>query len=29
MPTFVRGLQQFEAIFLGWKTALGELVYTR
>jgi hypothetical protein len=29
MPTFVSGLQQFEAIFLGWKTALGGLVCTR
>jgi hypothetical protein len=29
MPTFVRGLEQFDAIFLGWKTALGGLVCTR
>jgi hypothetical protein len=29
MPTLVHGLQQFEAIFLGWKTALDGLVYTR
>jgi hypothetical protein len=29
MPTFVHGLQQFEAIFIGWKTALGGLVCTR
>lgn len=29
MPTFVLGLQQFEAIFLGWKTALAGLVCTQ
>lgn len=29
MPTFVRGLRQFDATFLGWKMALGGLVYTR
>lgn len=29
MPTLVRGLRQFESIFLGWKLAQGGLVYTR
>ena len=29
MPTFVHGLQRFEAIFIGWKTALGGLVCTQ
>ncbi|MDZ7994611.1 MAG: hypothetical protein RMX69_20640 [Nostoc sp. EspVER01] len=29
MPTLVHGLRQFESIFLGWKLALGGLVYTR
>lgn len=29
MPTFVHGLQKFEAIFIGWETALGGLVCTR
>jgi hypothetical protein len=28
MPTLVRGLRQFEAMFIGWKTALGGLVCT-
>jgi hypothetical protein len=28
MPTLVRGLRQFESIFLGWKLAPGKLVYT-
>ena len=28
MPTLVHGLRRFEAIFLGWKTALGGLVCT-
>jgi hypothetical protein len=28
MPTFVHGLQQFEAIFIGWQTALAGLVCT-
>ena len=28
MPTLVRGLRQFQAIFIGWKTALGGLVCT-
>ena len=28
MPTLVHGLRQFEAIFVGWKTALGGLVCT-
>ncbi|MEH2239589.1 hypothetical protein [Nostoc sp.] len=29
IPTLVHGLRQFESIFLGWKLALGGLVYTR
>jgi len=29
MPILVRGLRQFEATFIGWKLALGGLVYTR
>ncbi|MBD2214158.1 IS4 family transposase [Nostoc linckia FACHB-104] len=29
MPTLVHGLRQFESIFLGWKLALGGLMYTR
>lgn len=28
MPTLVHGLRRFEAIFIGWKTALGGLVCT-
>jgi hypothetical protein len=28
MPTLVHGLKRFEAIFIGWKTALGGLVCT-
>lgn len=28
MPTLVNGLRRFEAIFIGWKTALGGLVCT-
>lgn len=29
MPILVRGLRQFEATFIGWKLALGGLVYIR
>ena len=29
MPTLVHGLRQFEAIFIGWKIALGGLVCTQ
>jgi hypothetical protein len=29
IPTLVNGLRRFEAIFIGWKTALGGLVCTR
>jgi hypothetical protein len=29
MPVLVRGLRQFEATFIGWKTARGGLVYTQ
>jgi hypothetical protein len=28
MPTLVHGLKRFDAIFLGWKAALGGLVCT-
>lgn len=29
IPTLIRGLRQFESIFLGWKLSQGGLVYTR